>query len=307
LVARYFRRRFALAIAVMFFISLGMSIWVTRAYPGAAFYLAPVRAWELLLGALLATRVLPETRSASLANLLGLVGLLCIGYSVVAFSTATSFPGANALIPTIGAALIIYCALAAKPWVRCAPHNDTVLAVIEAAHIKRVILHAEWAYYVHGLHYGRVEGAAPEILLTPSKQVEDNYAKFDELLRATLAELQRRHLNVTIVASVPEAGVNVPALALRKAMSGSLANVTLAYADFAQYQTRTFESIRRAASEFGVYVVYPHELMCDATTCALLQNGGALYTDDNHISVRGAMLFEPTFARLLTESSPARP
>jgi hypothetical protein len=181
-----------------------------------------------------------------------------------------------------------------------------VLAAMEAAHIKTFILHAEWAYYVEGGHYRRDAAVTPEILSTPNKGVDDTYAKFDELLRATVAELQRRKLNVTLVASVPEIGVNVPAVALRKAMSRSYANVTLPYSDFVQHQTRVFESIRRTANELGVPVVYPHELLCDAAGCAMLQNGGALYTDDNHLSIRGAMLFEPTFVRLLTESPAPR-
>ena len=76
--------------------------------PSRTFYLAPARAWELLVGAILAVKVLPGVRRPLSANLLGLTGLTLIGYGVFAFSSATLFPGATALVPALGAALIIH-------------------------------------------------------------------------------------------------------------------------------------------------------------------------------------------------------
>jgi len=79
------------------------------AVPEYAFYLTPARAWELLLGALCAfflfRRAVPEPglgRELGAAAGIGLIGL-----SVFAFNESTPFPGAYALVPTIGTALII--------------------------------------------------------------------------------------------------------------------------------------------------------------------------------------------------------
>lgn len=108
LVARYFRKRYFLAITAAFVLSFALSVRQLHTDPVAAFYLAPARAWELMTGGLLALNVLPELRNRFAANILGFAGLILILYSVFAFSAETPFPGYNALFPCVGAAFIIF-------------------------------------------------------------------------------------------------------------------------------------------------------------------------------------------------------
>ncbi len=76
----------------------------------AAFYLLPSRAWELALGALLSLPVISPMmarlprRPASVASLAGVVML---GIAVFAYDALTPFPGFAALLPCVGAALVI--------------------------------------------------------------------------------------------------------------------------------------------------------------------------------------------------------
>jgi peptidoglycan/LPS O-acetylase OafA/YrhL len=72
------------------------------------FYLLPGRAWELLLGALLAFGVLPPVRNVIVRSLTGAAGLAAIVYAIATFTGDTPFPGYNALYPCLGAALLIY-------------------------------------------------------------------------------------------------------------------------------------------------------------------------------------------------------
>ena len=72
----------------------------------AAFYLAHTRAWELLLGTLIAMDLLPRI-SALWRNIAAFSGLALIFSAGYFFSAATPFPGVAALLPCIGAALII--------------------------------------------------------------------------------------------------------------------------------------------------------------------------------------------------------
>lgn len=74
----------------------------------AAFYLAPSRAWELGIGALLALGVVPPSHDRRARDLAGIAGAAAIALSVVAFSSATPFPGMAALLPCVGAAAIIW-------------------------------------------------------------------------------------------------------------------------------------------------------------------------------------------------------
>lgn len=74
----------------------------------AAFYLAPFRAWELGLGALLALGVVRPSHDVRLRNGAALAGGAAIAWSVFQYSAGTAFPGAAALLPCVGAAAIIW-------------------------------------------------------------------------------------------------------------------------------------------------------------------------------------------------------
>jgi len=73
-----------------------------------AYFSSIARAWELALGAVLAIGIRWVTSiPAALRLAAGWVGLACIGVAAVAFSSSTPFPGKAALLPTLGAALVI--------------------------------------------------------------------------------------------------------------------------------------------------------------------------------------------------------
>jgi hypothetical protein len=78
--------------------------------PDAAFYLLPYRMWELMIGALLALSPGDTQDDSSpflVAEIASAAGLLAILGAVLAFDNRTPFPGFYALLPTLGAALII--------------------------------------------------------------------------------------------------------------------------------------------------------------------------------------------------------
>jgi peptidoglycan/LPS O-acetylase OafA/YrhL len=92
----------------MAFASLIYSQWTAMSEPEAAFYLVRSRAWELLIGALLATDVIPELRRQWHSELIAFLGLLLIIVSVECMKESTPFPGLAALPPCLGAAAIIH-------------------------------------------------------------------------------------------------------------------------------------------------------------------------------------------------------
>jgi peptidoglycan/LPS O-acetylase OafA/YrhL len=76
----------------------------------AAFYLAPLRFYEFALGGLgssLAGLAFRGRLAGMLPSLGSLAGLVLIFYSAVTFGFFTPFPGVNALLPTVGALLVI--------------------------------------------------------------------------------------------------------------------------------------------------------------------------------------------------------
>jgi peptidoglycan/LPS O-acetylase OafA/YrhL len=94
-----------LAIAVG---SLIGSAWLVKTDINGAFYLVQSRAWELMVGALLANNVLRPMTNSRTAEIVALVGLGMIGGSVLLLRDTTAFPGFAAVPPCVGAALIIY-------------------------------------------------------------------------------------------------------------------------------------------------------------------------------------------------------
>ena len=95
--------------------SLVLCVWLlSTGRPSAAFYLAPARAYELLIGALLACGALPAIRSPRLRNAASLAGLSLIAGSMIVLDRSTVFPGLAALPPCLGAALVIHAGRATE-------------------------------------------------------------------------------------------------------------------------------------------------------------------------------------------------
>jgi peptidoglycan/LPS O-acetylase OafA/YrhL len=96
-----------LTILIVAGLSFGSSLWWIRHDPSGAFFLPFPRFWELLLGALLAE--LPERVRARpiLRDLGSFAGLAAILVATVALSQDSHYPGLRAVLPTLGAAVLI--------------------------------------------------------------------------------------------------------------------------------------------------------------------------------------------------------
>lgn len=100
----------ALRIGVLALIvgSLWLAEWGIVNFPTSTFYFMPTRAWELMIGAFLA---LNQARLNQLpqraCELLSALGMGMIVVAAVLYDHSTPFPGIYALLPTVGAALVI--------------------------------------------------------------------------------------------------------------------------------------------------------------------------------------------------------
>ncbi len=89
--------------------SFALSLYWTDASQAWAFYSPVTRAWELAAGALIAVGLLriPTRSPRPTAALTVVVGLVLIVASVLLITTDTPFPGVAALLPVLGAVLVI--------------------------------------------------------------------------------------------------------------------------------------------------------------------------------------------------------
>ncbi len=84
------------------------SIREVRSYPDSAFYLLPSRAWELLLGGIVALLPTPDRMGRPTRTVLTGLGLAAIIGSCLWIDPTMPFPGVLAALPCLGTALAIW-------------------------------------------------------------------------------------------------------------------------------------------------------------------------------------------------------
>lgn len=98
-------KKTATSLILFFIISFCISVYYSNKNPAAAFYLLPARAWEMIAGGLIF--LFPASFSKLTSDFLKIIGMLLIGGSIVLLSHNNVWPGWLALIPVLGAVLII--------------------------------------------------------------------------------------------------------------------------------------------------------------------------------------------------------
>ncbi len=92
-----------LMIVVVMTASFALNVALVRSHPQATFYLPFTRAWELMAGALLVGITIKQDW---LKEIIGAIGVIC-GVTFFTYSDRTVFPGWTALVPVVGAGLMI--------------------------------------------------------------------------------------------------------------------------------------------------------------------------------------------------------
>ncbi|QQN62775.1 acyltransferase [Bradyrhizobium diazoefficiens] len=127
------------------------SIAYFRIDPKAAFYLAPPRAWELGIGALLVFLPALNRASGEIAALIGLT-LIVVGFTI----SPVKFPGEFALYPCLGAALVV--------WPRSGKTTSSeVLGLLAPIGLTSYSLYL-WHWPIWVLYRIYVNGAAPSTI-----------------------------------------------------------------------------------------------------------------------------------------------
>jgi len=107
--ARGRRLALPLALGALGLASFALSIWLMRTDRSAnAFFMSPPRAWEFLIGGLVATPGLPFLRNPLAQKIARAIALVLIAIPALSLRPGPGFPGLNALAPCIGAALYIW-------------------------------------------------------------------------------------------------------------------------------------------------------------------------------------------------------
>jgi peptidoglycan/LPS O-acetylase OafA/YrhL len=132
-------------IALIFTISVFFGgVWFSNIYPAPAYFLLPVRSWEMLLGSLV--YFYPLNLKFQFRKILGFVGYFLILISFVIFDSTEAWPGSMAAIPTIGTAVVLY---ARSDFFLT---NNLVLQWLGKVSYSLYLWH--WPIFVLGYYYG---------------------------------------------------------------------------------------------------------------------------------------------------------
>lgn len=108
LMAKFVKQKLVLLLGVIFILSFIFSVTSVENDSHRAFFVTEGRVWELLIGSFIALNVFPSVKNKVVNNVCSIVGLILILSSIFLFTKETLFPGLSALLPTLGAAFIIY-------------------------------------------------------------------------------------------------------------------------------------------------------------------------------------------------------
>ena len=106
------RLRLPIALIALSVASFVLAVWLMRTDRAAnAFFMSPPRAWEFLIGGIIAIDGFPVLRNVRLQQIARAVALVMIAIPVFSLRQGPGFPGVNALPPSIGAALFIWAGI----------------------------------------------------------------------------------------------------------------------------------------------------------------------------------------------------
>ncbi|SHH33876.1 Peptidoglycan/LPS O-acetylase OafA/YrhL, contains acyltransferase and SGNH-hydrolase domains [Jatrophihabitans endophyticus] len=204
--------------------SLWYSVHETAANPAAAYFVTPTRVWELALGGLLALAPARAMRAAGRVGPLAWLGLAMIGGSAMLVSGTSPFPGWLALVPVLGAALVL---VAGGADARLGPARLTSLRPMVFLggvsyslylwHWPAIVLWRAWSGHAVGLVDGLVLIAVSVGLATLTKRfVEDPVRRARLVVRSPF-----RSLSMATAALLPVVLVSVW-LGGQSASTGSL-------------------------------------------------------------------------------------
>jgi peptidoglycan/LPS O-acetylase OafA/YrhL len=177
----------------------------------------------------------------------------------------------------------------------CEARNEVAFDLMRTLGIRRAVLVGQWFQYT--------QGNEREIALRPndkSRMGEDAKTVFENALRETVRRLRNAGIDVTIVGPVPYVGWNVPAVLSTRLWRNQPLPAGPKLTDFMSSQLGIITLLREIARD-NVGVIYPHERLC-LSKCLVELNGEILYSDDEHLTTRGADLLRPMLAKEISRT-----
>jgi len=189
----------------------------------------------------------------------------------------------------------------------CGANNNWMLnKIAESPAIDTVILASRLQYYMEGNTYGPLEARQSGPILTAIDGKHIAGSSQGDLVIAQLGhqvdKLQAMGKRVVLIYPVPEIGHHVPRTLFRLSVLGKDPNSFSVPKDmFTQRTSTAFAGLDALARQSNAMEIFPHEVLCDRTTCKTVIDRHVLYRDGDHLTAEGSVflspLFDPVFNR----------
>ncbi len=184
---------------------------------------------------------------------------------------------------------------------KCRMMSKRVGEMLESGAFRHVVIATRWAYYAEGDAYDAGRGEANRY---STGDVARNRALFEETLRGTVERIVATGRTVTIVGPIPELKGHLPNAMMLALMRGEARDFSLPYAVFAARNAAVLKTLAALDALAGVRVVYPHETLCDGTSCRTNADGKPFYYDDDHLGRFGTKAIEAVLADAIDAGAP---
>lgn len=185
----------------------------------------------------------------------------------------------------------------------CMRFVEGAIEYAREANIKTIVLVGRFTKKLEQTSFDNGEGgredSPQEASLPTKKQLEKTQQEFV----AGLNNL-RDDFEIVILEPIPEAGWNVPKIALERSQNiGHVVDVTTSYAVYKDRNKTTLTLLSSILSD-RVYLVSTENAFCSETTgrCLNTKDGVPLYIDNNHLSNSGARLLVPALMTSISEA-----
>lgn len=186
----------------------------------------------------------------------------------------------------------------------CRSFNARALRLIlEDRSVDLVILAARWAHYVNNDRFGAEFGQKAYLIDTTlaERTRSNSMSVFRSSLERTVAAVRRAGKQVVLVGPVPEMGRSVPDCLLRHEMTiyrwfgDAHADCGVSASEVRARVAAASEVIASESATTGVATVWPESAICGPERCLPRIGDAVLYSDDDHLSTRGAIYVAASF------------
>ncbi len=193
---------------------------------------------------------------------------------------------------------------------RCTNYNRSMLDFARKSGVKTLVITSRFTLYWDGERYSNGEGGfengkgAYYVDLLEYADLNagpHDPARQKRVLQSYAAKIHKlaNEFNVILVYPIPEAGWNVPELAVKRILTGHEENIDSISTSYQAFTTRNGPviSVFDSAQSTNLFRVKPDETLCNTFLdgrCINLIDGTSYYRDNNHLSEAGARLIAPS-------------